>query len=162
MSFKDRGWNQRFTHLGDEAEGIFEQVYPQGKAKYGLSRPPVGLKNVPAFVRYTPDYLTAKGLVEVQGFGRDQTFKLKEDKYDALNQWHRIFRVDLFVWDTTNKRHGFVRLHDFMEAWEAHGWWDAFDDGKNPYMALKAEHLPVDAWVSYEPREDEADAEATS
>lgn len=156
MSFKDRKWDNRFNLMGDEAEGIFEEVYPYGKAKYGLSRPPVNLTQVPAFVRYTPDYLTAKGLVEVQGFGRDQTFKLKVDKYNALNEWHLQFRVDLFVWDTTNKRYGFVRLHDFMEAWEEHGWSDAFDDGRNPYMALKAEHLPVDAWVPYVAAEEAA------
>lgn len=156
MSFKDREFSGRWRQMGGEAESVFEAVYPQGKAKYGLSRPPVNLTQVPAFVRYTPDYLTAKGLVEVQGFGRDQTFKLKVDKYNALNEWHQQFRVDIFAWDTTNKRYGFVRLHDFMEAWEEHGWSDAFDDGRNPYMALKAEHLPVDAWVAYVAAEVEA------
>jgi hypothetical protein len=152
MSFKDKGFNNRFKAMGDEAEGIFEAVYPQGWARYGINRPPIQLAKVPAKIRYTPDYLTSKGLVEVQGFGRDQTFKLKVDKYNALNEWHQDFRVDLFVWDTTNKRYGYVRLHDFMEAWEEHGWEDAFDDGRNPYMALKAEHLPVCGdWVAYEP-----------
>jgi hypothetical protein len=151
MSFKDRKWGNRFNAMGDEAEGVFEAVYPQGWARYGINRPPIQLANVPAFVRYTPDYLTSKGLIEVQGFGRDQTFKLKDDKYEALRQWQAIFRVDIFVWDSTHKRYGYVRLNDFMEAWEQHGWSDAFDDGKNPYMALKAEHLPVEHWVPYEP-----------
>ena len=151
MSFKDRDYANRFKKMGDEAEGIFEAVYPQGKAKYGLDRPPVSLKAVPAFVRYTPDYLTAKGLVEVQGFGRDQTFKLKVSKYDALNAWHLVWRVDLFAWDTTNQRHGMMRLHDFMVAWEDHGTEGSFDDGRNPYMGLHADHLPVDLWVPYVP-----------
>lgn len=151
MSFKDRGWGNRFNQMGDEAEGVFEAVYPQGWARYGLNRPPIQMGKLPPKIRYTPDYVTSKGLIEVQGFGRDQTFKLKDDKYDALNQWHLDFRVDLFVWDTTNKRYGYVRLHDFMEAWEEHGWRDAFDDGRNPYMAIKAEHLPVEHWVDYVP-----------
>lgn len=151
MTFKDRAWGNRFAAMGDEAEGVFEAVYPQGWARYGINRPPINLSKVPAFVRYTPDYLTAKGLVEVQGFGRDQTFKLKDDKYEALRAWQLEFRVDIFVWDTTNKRYGYVRLNDFMEAWEEHGWADAFDDGRNPYMALKAEHLPVEHWVPYVP-----------
>lgn len=152
VSFKDQSWGHRFTKLGDEAEGVFEAVYPQGKVKFGLSRPSINLTNVPAFVRYTPDYVTAKGLVEVQGFGRDQTFKLKMDKYEALNQWHLQFRVDLFVWDSHNRRYGFVRLHDFMDAWEAHGDTRSFPEGKE-YMALEAEHLPVDEWVEYDPLE---------
>ena len=151
MSLKDRSWVPRFDRMGDEAEHIFEQVYPQGKVKYGLSRPPVGLTKVPPFVRFTPDYLTAKGLVEVQGFGRDQVFKLKHDKYAALDEWNLQFRVDLFAWDTTNKRYGFIRLHDFMDAWEEHGFEDAFDGGKNPYMGLHASFLPVDQWVAYTP-----------
>lgn len=151
MSFKDRKWGNRFNAMGDEAEGVFEATYPQGFARYGINRPPIQLAKVPAFVRYTPDYLTSKGLVEVQGFGRDQTFKLKDDKYEALRHWHSIFRVDIFVWDSANKRYGFVRLHDFIEAWEEHGWSDSFDEGRNPYMALKAEHLPVEHWVPYEP-----------
>lgn len=137
--------------MGDEAESVFESVYPQGFARYGLNRPPILLAQVPAFVRYTPDYITSKGLIEVQGFGRDQTFKLKNDKYEALNSWNSMFRVDLFVWDTTNSRYGYLRLQDFIDSWKQEGWSDAFDNGRNPYMALKAKHLPVDAWVTHVP-----------
>jgi hypothetical protein len=135
--------------MGDEAEGIFEAVYPQGWVRSGLDRPPISMSMLPPKIRYTPDYLTSKGYIEVQGFGRDQTIKLKKDKYDALEAWNLDFRADLFVWDTTNKRYGFVRLHDFMEAWEQHGTEGAFDDGRNPYLALAAEHLPVDEWKDH-------------
>lgn len=149
MSFKDQSFAHRFSAMGDEAEGVFEAVYPQGWARFGLNRPPINLSQVPSKIRYAPDYITSKGFVEVQGFGRDQTVKLKVAKYEALNQWHLEFRCDLFLWDSHNRRYGFVRLHDFIEAWEEHGWSDAFDDGRNPYMALKAERLPVDAWVTH-------------
>lgn len=136
--------------MGDEAESVFEAVYPQGWERYGLNRPRLSMSMLPPKIRYTPDYVTSKGLIEVQGFGRDQTFKLKMDKYEALNEWHLDFRVDLFVWDTTNKRYGYVRLHDFMEAYEAHGEERAFPEGK-AYMALHADHLPVTQWVDYDP-----------
>lgn len=160
MTFKDRAFSDRFNKMGDEAEGIFEAVYPEAFARYGLQRPPVNLNGVPAFVRYTPDYFTNKGLVEVQGFGRDQTFKLKVDKYEALRDWEVFagWRVDLFVWDSANHRYGFVRLADLTRtialvgtsAWPV-GWTiDTFPEGKE-YYAIKAECLPVVEWVDYEP-----------
>jgi hypothetical protein len=145
--FRDQPLAARKGAMGDLAEGVFEQVYPQGFARYGIDRPPVQVAKLPPFVRYTPDYMTSKGLVEVQGFGKDQTFKLKDEKYDALDQWHLIFRVDLFAYDSTNERYGFMRLHDFVEAWEANGIRGEFD-GSKPYMGLRAQFLPVDAWVS--------------
>lgn len=131
--------------MGDEAEGIFERVYPEGFARFGICRPPVNLTNVPPKIRYTPDYLTAKGLVEVQGFGNDQMLKLKLDKLQALDDWHDDFRVDLFVWDSKHKRCGFVRLSDLHEACEQHGVMREFPEGK-AYVALRAECIPVDDW----------------
>lgn len=148
MSFRDRPFKSRFTKMGDEAEGVFEATYPEGWTRFGLNRPPINLKDVPPFIRYTPDYLTGKGLVEVQGFGRDQTFKLKDDKLAALMQWHGMFRADLFVYDSHNKRYGFVRLRDLQAALEAgRAERGAFDDGKKPYWAVRAEHLPVVEWL---------------
>jgi hypothetical protein len=132
--------------MGDLAEAVFERVYPQGWFRYGLDRPPVQVHALPMFVRYTPDYGTSKGLVEVQGFGKDQRFKLKKEKYAALDQWHQQFRVDLFAYDSHNDRYGFMRLYDFVDAWEDYGSEGMFD-GTKPYMALHAKHLPVDRWV---------------
>lgn len=145
--FSSQSLANRKQTMGDIAEAVFERVYPQGFARYGIDRPPIQVAKVPPFIRFTPDYLTTKGMVEVQGFGKDQTFKLKLSKYEALNEWHLIFRVDLFAFDSFNDRYGFMRLHDFIQAWEEHGTTGAFDDGLNPFMALHAQHLPVDAWV---------------
>lgn len=136
--------------MGDEAEGVFELVYPEGFARYGLNRPPINLTNVPPKIRYTPDYLTGKGLVEVQGFGNDQTLKLKLDKLAALDEWHGDFRVDLFVWDSKNKRCGFVRMGDLHDALDAHGVMREFPEGK-AYVALRAERIPVDDWQEVNP-----------
>jgi hypothetical protein len=149
--FSEQNLAARKGTMGEIAEAVFEATYPQGWCRWGIDRPPIQVAKVPAFVRFAPDYLTSKGFVEVQGFGKDQKIKLKHAKYDALNEWHGIFRVDLFFYDSHNSRYGFVRLHDFIDAYEEHGYEGAFDDGLNPFMGLKAEHLPVDRWVEWEP-----------
>lgn len=148
-TFSTQTFSQRFQAMGDEAEGVFEAVYPEGFVKYGLSRPPIHLASVPPFIRFTPDYLTAKGLVEVQGLGRDRTFKLKISKWTALEEWASHFRVDLFVWDRTDSRYGFIRLHELSWALDEDGEWGAFDDGANPYKSLHVDQLPVVEWVNH-------------
>lgn len=148
MSFKDGSFSQRFGALGDEAEAVFEEVYPAAWTRYGLNRPSVPMNKLPAYIRYTPDYLTSRGLVEVQGFGTDQTAKFKQDKLAALSQWHLAFRVDFFLWDSYQKRYGWLRLPDLMAVIrQRHA--ATFPEGKL-YFALKADELPiVDAWVPY-------------
>jgi hypothetical protein len=154
MTFRDQSFATRFAKMGDEAETIFAETYPEGWSKYGLDRPPVQLKDVPAFVRFTPDMLTRKSLVEIQGFGRDQTAKFKNAKLDAVSVWHGLWRVDWFLWDTKNKRYGWVRHHELLNSLDECGWADAFDDGRNPYRAIKADDLPVvDDWVPYDPND---------
>lgn len=154
MSFRDGSFGQRFAKMGDEAEGIFEATYPQGFARYGINRPPINLGTVPEMIRFTPDYLTSKGLVEVQGFGRDQTVKMKVIKWSSMWRWHNeVFRTDLFLWDTTNKRYGWVRLPELGEAMYEHGELRAFPEGTD-YWALHACKVPVvDGWTDYTPKE---------
>lgn len=149
--FRDQPLHTRKGTMGDIAEAVFEAVYPQGFTRYGINRPPIAVAMIPEFVRFTPDYLTSKGFVEVQGFGKAQQFNLKVAKYEALNEWHSVFRVDLFAYDSHNGRYGFIRLHDFLDAYEAHGHDGAYDGGRNPYIGVPAKHLPVDRWVDYEP-----------
>jgi hypothetical protein len=152
MTFRDQSFANRFAKMGDQAEGVFEATYPQNWERFGLDRAQINLSRVPEFIRFTPDYLTAKGLVEVQGFGRDQRFKLKDAKLAALREWHDIFRTDLFVWDSHNKRFGWVRLPELTLALDAYGTEDAFDNGRNPYVWIHSDALPVvDEWESYQP-----------
>jgi hypothetical protein len=146
-SFKDQGWEQRFTRLGDEAEGVFEEVYPHGKARFGLDRPPIQLHRISAFTRYTPDYITSAGLVEVQGLGRDRTFKLKDDKLAALEQWAQHETVRLFVWDNVARRWGLIELPDLIAALAANGERGSFDNGTKPYTSLHVDALPTD-WTA--------------
>lgn len=114
-SFRNRSWNQRFQGMGDEAEAQFEQWAKEnerGFARYGLNRPPLQVHRLPHLIRYTPDYLMTHYLVEVQGFGRDQRFKLKTEKLNALREWAYYHPVRLFAWDSTNQRRIFITLDE--------------------------------------------------
>lgn len=146
MSFRDRSFATRFKQMGDLAEGVFEKVYEEGWVRYGICRPPINLSQVTAFVRFTPDYLTAKGLVEVQGFGNDRTVKFKLDKLDALCEWSEHQRVDLFLYDSTLDAYGWVRLGDLMDALATGSMKGAeirsFREG-NRYWAIPAAELPI-------------------
>lgn len=160
MSFKDRNWHDRFAALGDEAEGIFEQVYTLAWDRYGLERPRTPMHGLVPFIRYTPDYITFHGPVEVQGFGRDQTIKIKRDKMEALEAWNAIQPTRLFLWDTTNNRWTIGPITDLTRF---HPGWNApairqFPEGKK-YYAFDAS-LPVFdnwGWNPYDPPEDPPD-----
>lgn len=113
MSFKDQSWGNRFNAMGDEAENQFEEWATASKVgfcRYGLDRPPIQVGRLPHFVRFTPDYLMTKRFVEVQGFGRDQLFKLKDEKLVALEQWSKVHPVSLFAWNRTNQTRLMVDL----------------------------------------------------
>lgn len=139
MSFKDQDFTKRFEAMGDEAEGIFEKVFGKGFVRTGLNRPPIQMHKLPARIRYTPDYLTSQGYVEVQGFGRDQRIKLKIDKWMSLHYWNSLFPVRLFLWDTTNKRYCYVTLEQ-LDACFASGEAsiESFPEGK-PYLSFDAD-----------------------
>lgn len=145
MSFKDQKFSQRFSRMGDEAEGIYEQVTDNSFVRFGLERPPINMKWLPEIVRYTPDYLEARRLVEVQGVGKDRTCKLKCDKHAALLQWNVFMPVDLFVWDNVDRAFTSFPIKDFpIELCEL----GAFPEGK-PYFAVHVDALP-NVWTIVE------------
>lgn len=112
--FSDRSWQERETVLGDPAEKAFIQwatASNKRHVKYGLDRPPISLAHIPAFIRYTPDFLTDRTLVEVQGCGRDQTFKFKHDKLWAMARWDGYMPVDWFLWNQPADQHVIVAHH---------------------------------------------------
>jgi hypothetical protein len=138
--FRNQSWSSRYGAMGDEAEEQFEIARAGKFARYGLNRPPINMGMVPPFLRYTPDYITSHGLVEVQGVGRDRILKIKKEKADALDLWHKEFALQMFIWDTTNKRHTFVPWEDLacvLPALEV----DSFPEGKEYWK------LNVDEWV---------------
>ena len=112
--FNQQDFGQRFGAMGDEAEGVFESTHTGKYVRYGLNRPPVSMSMIPPFIRYTPDYLTSHGLVEVQGVGKDRKLKLKLDKAESLNEWHKQFKLTFFVWDTTLKQSTYI---DWDDLW---------------------------------------------
>jgi hypothetical protein len=149
LAFRDQPFAERYRRLGDEAEGVFESVFPRRFARYGLDRPAINLDFVPPFVRYSPDYITTDGFVEVQGMGRDRQFKLKNDKLDALCHWNRHLATVMFVWDSDARRYGTCGLPALYCAMLGQGVAGCFDYAK-PYRALHVDALPVSNWATLE------------
>ena len=133
-------WSERFKDMGDEAEGVFEELYNVngvGFARFGFNRPNLHMSKLPTHLRYAPDYVTEDGFVEVQGFGRDQTCKLKVDKWEALRYWDCLHPVYLFVYDSFNKRSTTIALRDVGGRSVR---LDKFPEGK-PYFAIDASDI---------------------
>ena len=143
MSYKDQNWNNRLAGgLGDEAEAKFTEWADEiglGYARYGIDLPPIQVHRLDAFIRYTPDYLMSGKLVEVQGFGRDQKFKLKQDKLMTLLEWDTYHPVFLFAWDRTNERRFMVPIGELhrMSSQVPTG----FFDGNKLYYEFSADLL---------------------
>lgn len=110
--FHEQDWTGRFAVLGDTAEKKFIEWCERHElpwVRFGLERPPISLRDVPARLRYAPDFMQSRRMVEVQGLGRDQLLKVKVDKFGALHHWNEIKtdRFDgvwFFVWDSHKKR----------------------------------------------------------
>lgn len=139
MSFHKGDFQKRFGAMGDEAEGVFEAVCEENWVRFGLNRPPLKMSMIGARIRYTPDYLTSRCLVEVQGLGRDQVFKLKVEKYNSLQWWNQAHPVEMFIWDSHKTRHTQVPL-EVVTSWFDHPdtKLDRFHDS-GAYFAVPAE-----------------------
>lgn len=146
-AFHERTFAERFSAMGDEAEGVFTAVYPEGWVRTGLDRPPINVGKLPLKVRYTPDFLTSKGYVEVMGCGSDRRLKLKVEKLQALGMWHLDFRTDLFVWDRPKTRYGWVRYEELVNAVDGCPMGE-FREGKSFYR-LSLSALPA-VWKDLE------------
>ena len=140
-AFRDQTWDQRYQKLGDQAETQFEKWIKTGYVRTGLDRPPLQLHKLPTRIRYTPDYLTSKCYYEVQGFGRDQTFKLKLDKWSCLQWWNDLHPVRFFIYDSHHDRTGDVSLQA-VNALLNSGQSElrSFAEGK-PYFAFNGNEL---------------------
>lgn len=153
MSHSGQSWSSRFKTMGDEAEKIFEEIYPQAWDRYGWNRPSVPVHHFPLKIRYTPDYATSKGLVEVMGLGSKRVLKLKAEKLQAMWEWGHDFRVDLFVWDRTESRYGFCRLHDIEDlCYNGDIPTARFDNDNKLYFAIPVDQLPVAEWIPHDPK----------
>lgn len=151
-TFAERNWNERETVLGDPAETAFTNWAADTGlpvVRYGLERPPISLVNVPPFIRYTPDFLTAESLIEVQGCGQDQTFKFKHDKLWALVAWDEHTEVCLWLWNQPQNTGHMIALTDLWQyLYNGTGTLraDGMFDGHKPYVAVTWLQLTGGRW----------------
>jgi hypothetical protein len=166
-AFSDRSWQERETILGDPAEHRFrvwaaEQYVPY--TDYGLRRPQVPVYKLPAFIRYTPDFLLGDALVEVQGCGRDQIVKLKHDKLAALSDWDKQFPVYVWLWNQTLDQIGVTNMDTVFDltlesARTGDLRVDGLFDGDKPYASIRWDELighrevlkTPDDWLIFRP-----------
>lgn len=117
--FRDKPWEERVVRLGDEAEGVFELQHVKW-ARYGFNRPDIDMSRNSKKINYTPDYVAdfygTNTLVEVQGCGRDQLFKFKEEKVVALKQWQTFSEMPVifWLWDGFNKRSFIISVSELL------------------------------------------------
>lgn len=121
MTYHEQPFSQRFHTLGDIAEGAFEKAAPLGAAiRFGWDRPNVTMRHMSTAIKHLPDYYTGAGyLVEVVGCGRDDTLKFRTSKYEALQQWHRIQPVQVFVYNSSRKEFVLIPWPQFRFVYRA-------------------------------------------
>ena len=141
--FRDQSFAARFGAMGDETELKFEELHNGGFVRFGLNRPPVAVQLLPSVVRYAPDYLTSSGFIECQGVGRDRILKLKIEKALALQRWHEMWPLRMFVWDTKKQLHYYL---DWAPLWKRVHTYpiEVFSEGK-PYWAINIDQEVADA-----------------
>lgn len=144
MTYSDGTWEQREQTLGDPAEKAFEhwsQHYDLGYARYGLLRPNLNMRELPAEIRYTPDYVTEYGFVEVQGCGQDGLLKFKHDKLEALKWWDKIYPVTFWLWSSAtdlSAQCGLMEVLDrSVDEFYADYRTDGMFDGNKPYSTVR-------------------------
>jgi hypothetical protein len=144
MTFKDEKWEQREQTLGDPAEQAFENWsnhYSLPFERYGLLRPNVAMVRLPVEIRYTPDYVTEYGFVEVQGCGMDGLVKFKHDKLEALKWWDRIYPVTFWLWSQSSGLDAQCGLMEVMDRcvdeMYADYRTDGLFDGNKPYSNVR-------------------------
>lgn len=140
MAFYERKFSERWDAMGDESEATFESVATEGVAPFGLNRPPVRVADLPQVIRYMPDRLQSKRLVECMGIGKDYSLKLKLDKLFAQQWWNTIHPTELFIWNSHAERWAQVPISDVAKQCQEKGTLLQFPEGK-PYWRLDVRDL---------------------
>ena len=105
MGYKEQGFAQRSSAMGDQAESAFEAMMTETQSTYevfGWRRPSTGMSKMSVMLRFMPDFYTGKGwLVEVMGCGTDGVLKgMKVPKWSAMIQWSSVQRVGFWLWNS--------------------------------------------------------------
>ena len=142
MTFHQQNFNTRLTDMGDASENKFLEVAEslgRRPVRFGFDRPPFSIVKIAKKLRYTPDFIDDKGLIECQGFGRDQIVKLKVEKMHALAAWDAEHPLFLFLWDSQKKRYCLTEFTDLMKLIESGQAELAYFHDPKAYFALPAE-----------------------
>ena len=141
MTFSNKPRADRLDLMGDIAEEQFEATHTEPYARWGLNRPDIAVRKLPAEVRYAPDYVTETRFIEVQGVGKDQTLRIKLDKYIAWHHWSKLMPVSIWVWDASRSEHLCVSLDkiDYLVG-SGNGDWRQFPEG-TAYLAIGLREL---------------------
>lgn len=147
MSYKDRDYHSRMadTTFWEWSEKKFEEhtSWDWTPAGAGLDDSPIDHYRYPVTLRHEPDYKAADGqsdpfYVEVQGTGKDQTYKFKLQKLEQLKFWNKIMPVWFWLWDETNDTFYIISYNRLMlliaQGTAERG---SFDNGKRPYWAFR-------------------------
>ena len=134
MAFSDLNWNQRFESMGDETEGIFEEMYPEQYVRFGFNRPPFSIAKMPLQLRYAPDYIEGGiRFVECQGIGA-AGLKVKIEKLMALQHWDLMLPVHFFIWSRPKEMVTEFTLKELLKyAGQEKASLGAYTEGK-PYL----------------------------
>lgn len=149
-AYNEAPFHVRFGMMGDISEKVFEKVFPQHH-RLGLNRPNLHTQSLPYIMRFTPDYLTIDGMVEVMGIGRDKTLKFKIEKMNNLVRWSTLCPVFLFIYDSSRKKYWYGPLDDWYTACTAFGELDHFPDNNQPYLRLHSDNFPFEGIKYVEP-----------
>lgn len=141
-NYRDRHFGQRFSEMGDTAEGAFEEIMPFGKPyRYGWNRN-ADHRLMPDFVSYTPDYYTGRGaLVEVMGCSGAQVRAVKVEKWEAMRKWSAVYDGPLlyFFWNSGKSQWTLIEheeLRKIITKAKKEGRVEKFDSDGVEYYAL--------------------------
>lgn len=123
-AYRDQPFSQRFSTMGDEAEGVYQAVTPLGNTtRFGFRRPKgIRFSGIPERLRHMPDFMTSTYLVEVMGLGRDGILKsMKTTKYEALKWWNKVAKegglmgLVIFVWNSHKRQFLLLQWSSIVE-----------------------------------------------
>ncbi len=142
--FHKKNWSQRMTSgMGDQAEGVYEEVYGDESERFGFNLPRFPIRNIPPILRYAPDYIhgTAPArFVEVQGFST--ALKVKIEKIGGLFHWQTHLPVHLFFYSSLKDDYCEIELNDFLKLAGQKATLSSYDEGSKPYLRFTPGVLP--------------------
>lgn len=142
--FHQRPFNQRWSQMGDKAEGAFLEQHPNAH-RIGLDRTPLNTRLMTERQRYLPDFMLEDGWYEVMGFASrgNNVLKLKCEKIEALRDWNILVPTFLWVRDSSTGRVWCAPVDQWATACYQHGDRRHFEDNNRAYWELTPAQFPV-------------------